>query len=261
MNVVRFERDGDVGSIVLCNPPHNWLSRQFSDDLADAVRQAGESGIRALLIRAEGENFSDGGAAFDWPDKDRHWFSTFVGEVNSTYRTIEALPIPVVAAVRGDVMGGGFELALSADFIVASHTATFVCVEMTTGMVPLAGAVQRIAAAAGPFHAKRIAMLGRPVTAVEAVSLNLVAELVPDTELDTTAAALAHRLAEGPTRGHAAIKSLVKAQAAGVAAADTLMPYLTMGLYETGDARKSIPLVGAALATGTPLPDIEFLGS
>ncbi len=43
MNVVRFERDGEVGSIVLSNPPRNWLSRQFADDLADAVHQAGES--------------------------------------------------------------------------------------------------------------------------------------------------------------------------------------------------------------------------
>jgi enoyl-CoA hydratase/carnithine racemase len=261
--VIRFERDGGVGSIVLCAPPHNWLDRQFADDLADAVHQAGESDIRALLIRAEGPHFSDGGAAFDWrPDEDRHWFRTFVAEVNASYRAIEALPIPVVAAVRGDVMGGGFELALSADLIIASETATFICVEVTTGMVPLAGAVQRIAAAAGPFHAARIAMLSQPVTATEAAALNLIAEVVPDTELDKTAAELARRFAEGPTRAYAAIKSLVKAQTGGgVAAADTLMADLTMGLYETADARNSIPKVGAALAAGQALPDIEFLGS
>ncbi len=262
MNVVRFERDGDVGSIVLSNPPHNWLSRQFADDLTDAVHQAGESDIRALLIRAEGPNFSHGGAVFDWrPEEDRRWFRTFVGEVNTAYRTIEALPIPVVAAVRGDVMGGGFELALSADIIVASETATFICVEVTTGMVPLAGAVQRIAAAAGPFRAARIAMLSQPVTAAEAAELNLVAEVVPDTELDKTATGLAQRLAEGPTRAYAAIKSLVKAQADGVTAADTLMADLTMGLYETTDTRAAIPRIGAALAADKPLPDIKFLGS
>ena len=59
MNAVRFERDGDLGAIVLCSPP-NWLTRQFSDDLAQAVRQAAESDVRALLIRAEGEDFSVG---------------------------------------------------------------------------------------------------------------------------------------------------------------------------------------------------------
>ena len=53
MNVVRFERDGALGAIVLCSPP-NWLTHQFSDDLAQAVHQAAESNVRALLIRAEG---------------------------------------------------------------------------------------------------------------------------------------------------------------------------------------------------------------
>lgn len=262
-NVIRFERDGDVGSIVLANPPHNWLSRQFADDLADAVHQAGESDVRALLIRADGTNFSVGGAVFDWrPDEDRHWFRTFVSEVNTSYRAIEALPIPVVAAVRGDVMGGGFELALSADVIVASETATFTCVEVTTGMVPLAGAVQRIAAAAGPFHAARIAMLAQPVTATDAAALNLVTDVVPDAELDSTAAGLARQLAEGPTRAYAAIKSLVKAHTSGgVAAADTLLLDLTMGLYESADARNAIPKIGAALVAGQPLPHIEFAGS
>jgi enoyl-CoA hydratase/carnithine racemase len=263
MKVVRFERDGAVGSIVLGNPPHNWLSRQFADDLAGAVHQVAESDIRALMIRAEGPNFSNGGAVFDWrPEDDRHRFRTFVGEINTSYRTIEALPIPVIAAVRGDVMGGGFELALSADLIVASQTATFICVEVTTGMVPLAGAVQRIAAAAGPFHAARIAMLSQPVTAVAAAELNLVTEVVPDGELDKTATGLAQRLAVGPTRAYAAIKSLVKAQAGGgVMAADTLLPDLTMGLYETADARNAIPKIGSALAADKPLPDIRFLGS
>lgn len=260
-NVIRFERDGDVGSIVLANPPHNWLSRQFADDLADAVHQAGESDVRALLIRADGTNFSVGGAVFDWrPDEDRHWFRTFVSEVNTSYRAIEALPIPVVAAVRGDVMGGGFELALSADVIVASETATFTCVEVTTGMVPLAGAVQRIAAAAGPYQAARIAMLMPGVTAAEAATLNLVAEVVPDGKLDERALDLARRLAEGPTRGYAGIKSLVKAYEGGIAAADVLMFDLVMNLYDTADARTAIPGLAAAIAAGNPPPDFDWLG-
>jgi enoyl-CoA hydratase/carnithine racemase len=247
----------------LDNPPANWLNELFSDDLADAVHEAGESDVRALLVRAEGENFSLGGAAFDWrPDEDRDWFRTFVAKVNASYRVIEALPIPVVAAVRGNAMGGGFELVLAADLILTSQNAVFTCVEMTTGMVPLAGAVQRIAAAAGPFQAARIAMLGQPVSAADALALNLVAEVVADEDLDNAALELARRLADGPTRGYAAIKSLLRAHAnGGLGAADALMADLTPILYGTTDARTSIPLVGAALATGAPLPDITFIGS
>jgi enoyl-CoA hydratase/carnithine racemase len=258
-HVIQFERDGDLGAIVLCSPP-NWLTHQFSTDLAEAVHQAGESDIRALLIRAEGEHFSVGGAVYEWPDKDQRWFRTFVGEVNTSYRAIEALPVPVIAAVRGNAMGGGFELVLSADLIIASETAVFTCIEATSGMVPLAGAVQRIAAAAGPYQAARIAMLMPQVTASEAAALNLVAEVVPDGELDKTAADLARQLAEGPTRGYAAVKSLVKAQAGGITAADSLMAELTMGLYETADARNAIPHLAAALAADNPLPDIKWLG-
>jgi enoyl-CoA hydratase/carnithine racemase len=168
---------------------------------------------------AEGGDFSVGGAVQEWPDKDQRWFRTFVGEANTSYRTIEGLPVP---AVRGNAMGGGFELVLSADLIIASQTAVFTCIEATSGMVPLAGAVQRIAAAADPYHAAWIAMLMPPVTAAEAAALNLVAEVVPDEELDKTAADLARRLTAGPTRGYAAIKSLVKAHGGDVAVADTM---------------------------------------
>ena len=259
MTAIRFERDGALGAIVLCSPP-NWLNHEFSTDLAKAVHEAGESDIRALLIRADGEHFSVGGAVYEWPDKDQRWFRTFVGEVNASYRTIEALPVPVVAAVRGNAMGGGFELALAADLIIASETAVFTCIEATSGMVPLAGAVQRIAAAAGPYQAARIAMLMPGVTTSEASTLNLVAEVVPDGELDKKALELARRLSEGPTRGYAGIKSLVKAAEGGIAAADTLMPDLTMHLYDTADARNAIPGLAAALAAGNPPGDFDWLG-
>jgi enoyl-CoA hydratase/carnithine racemase len=84
--------------------------------------------------------------------------------------------------------------------------------------------------------------------------------MVPDEDLDKTAADLARRLAEGPTRGYAAIKSLLKAHAGGITVADTLMADLTMDLYETADARNAIPQLAAALASNNPLPDIEWLG-
>jgi enoyl-CoA hydratase/carnithine racemase len=259
MTAIRFERDGNLGAIVLCSPP-NWLTHEFATDLAQAVHQAGESDIRALLIRAEGADFSVGGAVTEWPDKDQRWFRTFVGEVNASYRTIEMLPFPVVAAVRGNAMGGGFELVLASDLIIASETAVFTCIEATSGMVPLAGAVQRIAAAAGPYQAARIAMLMPGVTASEAATLNLVAEVVPDGELDKRALDLARRLAEGPTRGYAGIKALVKACAGGISAADTLMFDLVMNLYDTADARTAIPGLAAAIAAGNPPPDFDWLG-
>src|SRR5947209_10795765 len=121
MKTIRFERRGSIGHIVLANPPHNRLDLQFSHCLRDAVHEASSSDIRALVISSEGEDFSFGGEVREWPGKHIDWFRTFVAEVNASYRALELLRVPTVAAVRGVAFGGGFELALSCDFLVRSE--------------------------------------------------------------------------------------------------------------------------------------------
>src|ERR1700747_7910 len=155
MKSIRFERDGKVGSIVLANPPYNRLDLRFAQCLKEAVHEASESDIRVLVIRAEGPHFSLGGEVREWPGKDLNWFRTFVAEVNTSYRAIEALRVPTVAAVRGLAFGGGFELALACDFVVAASNAVFRCVEVTTAMLPIAGALQRLARGGGGRRAAR----------------------------------------------------------------------------------------------------------
>src|ERR1700756_3621496 len=113
MKTVRFEQDGAIGSIVLSNPPFNFIDSAYAINLGDAVHRASESNIRVLVVRAEGPNFSFGGDVREWPDKDANWFRTFVAEVNQSYRAIEALRVPTVAAVQGLAIGGGFELVLA----------------------------------------------------------------------------------------------------------------------------------------------------
>jgi len=147
MKTVRFEKDGAIGSIVLANPPFNRIDSTYAANLLDAVHQASESGIRVLVIRAEGPNFSFGGEVREWPGKDINWFRTFVAEVNQSYRAIEALRVPTLASVQGIAMGGGFELALACDLIIAAEDAVFQNVEVTTGMLPIAGGSLPILAA------------------------------------------------------------------------------------------------------------------
>ena len=145
MTAIRFERDGAIGNIVLANPPFNRLDLRFAEDLRAAVHQASQSDIRVLVVRAEGPHFSFGGEVREWPGKDVNWFRTFVAEVNVSYRAIEMLKIPTVAVVQGVAFGGGFELALACDFLLAAENSVLRCVEVTTAMLPIAGAVQRIA--------------------------------------------------------------------------------------------------------------------
>lgn len=110
MKTIRFDREEAIGHIVLANPPTNFLDRRFCECLGRAVHEASESDVRVVLVRAEGPNFSLGGEVREWPGKDINWFRTFVAEVNQSYRALEALRVPTIAAVQGIAFGGGFEL-------------------------------------------------------------------------------------------------------------------------------------------------------
>src|ERR1700756_286959 len=139
MPVMRFERKDSLGHIVLASPPKNLIESNFSNALKQAVHEASESDIRALLVRAEGPNFSQGDDVLDFLEKNTNQFRTFIAECNQSFRAIEALQIPTVAAVRGAAFGGAFELALACDFIVAAENAVFRCIEASVGSAPVAG--------------------------------------------------------------------------------------------------------------------------
>ena len=232
MKTIRFERQGSIGRIVLANPPYNRLDLQFSHCLRDAVHEASSSDIRALVISSEGEDFSFGGEVREWPGKHIDWFRTFVAEVNASYRALEILRVPTVAAVRGVAFGGGFELALSCDFLVAADNAVFRCVEVTTGFIPIAGALQRLAERVGRSRASRFAMLGEPISGALAGHLGIATHVVASSMVEGTAAELAATLANGPTKAYAAVRTLLKAwSAGGVPAADAVMLDITMPLH------------------------------
>jgi enoyl-CoA hydratase/carnithine racemase len=239
MTTIRFERDGAVGNIVLADPPFNRVDLRFAEALRDAVHEASTSDIRVLVVRAEGPHFSFGGEVREWPGKDVNWFRTFVAGVNASYRAIEMLKIPTVAVVQGIAFGGGFELALACDFLVAAENATLRCVEVTTAMLPIAGGLQRIAERAGRARASRFAMLGEPISGREAGALGIATHVVPERELAGAAAALTRQLATGPSRSYAATRTLLKAwSSGGVAGADLVMLDIAMELYDGPDAQR-----------------------
>jgi enoyl-CoA hydratase/carnithine racemase len=261
MHTIRFQRQDAIGSIVLANPPFNRIDLQFAESLRQAVHDASESDIRVLVVRAEGPHFSFGGEVREWPGKDINWFRTFVAEVNLSYRAIEALRVPTIAAVQGVAFGGGFELALNCDFIVAAESAVFRCVEVTTGMLPLAGALQRLAERVGRARASRYAMLGEPIPGAVAGELGIATQVVPEAELAQATEALAKKLAEGPTKSYAATRTLLKAWSAGGApAADAMMLDITMDLYSTEDSTRGFANAAKAFDRDIEPPDLVFHG-
>lgn len=259
MKTIRFDREEAIGHIVLANPPTNFLDRRFCECLARAVHEASESDVRVVLVRAEGPNFSLGGEVREWPGKDGNWFRTFVAEVNQSYRALEALRVPTIAAVQGIAFGGGFELALNCDFMVAADNAVFRCVEVTTGMLPIAGALQRLAERAGRARASRWAMLGEPISGMLAGQLGIASHVVAEEEVGATAGALARKLATGPTRSYAATRTLLKAwSAGGVPAADAMMLDVTMDLYGSEDCTRGFLSTAKAFDQGIEPPEMIF---
>jgi enoyl-CoA hydratase/carnithine racemase len=261
MSVIRFERQGNVGHIILTDAPLNLINNRFCEALKNAVHEASRSGIRALIVRAEGQNFSHGGDVLDFIDKDSNDWRTFIAEMNQSYRAIEALQIPTVAAVRGKCYGGAFELALACDFIVVADDAIFQHFEASVGSAPVAGGVQRLAERAGRAVAARYTMLSEPMTGKTAGELGVAAFVCSGAEVERTAASLVTRLSNGPTRSYAAIRALLKAWAGGgVPAADTVLLDITMPLHGTEDARTGRTARVEALKRGLEPEPVVFVG-
>lgn len=148
------------------------------------MHEASGSGVRALVVRAEGPNFGTGGAVAEWPGKDVHWFHDFIDEVNQAYRAIEALRVPTIAAVRGKAIGGHFELVLHCDLIVAADNASFHAIESQTGMVPLAGSLQRLAERVGRGRTAELYLLSTPISGARATEIGLTICAVAEAEVD-----------------------------------------------------------------------------
>lgn len=239
MQAVKFEQQGPIGRIVLVNPPYNRLDPLFARDLAGAVFAAGRADIRVLLVSAEGPNFSLGGGLKGVLEIDTNTFRAAAAGYNESFRRIEGLRVPTIAAIRGLTFGGGFELALSCDFLVASQTAVFKCVEATTGMIPIAGGLQRLCERVGRARASRYAMLAEDIAAAEAFEHGVVTHLTSDEELDVQAMALAEQLAVGPTQSYAATRTLLKAwSGGGVPLADAMTLDIAMDLFDTEDCKR-----------------------
>ena len=194
---------------------------------------------------------------------------SFSVRVTAAAAAQELLPTPPcptkkisrVGGSGGAAMGGGFELALACDFLVAAENATLRCVEVTTAMLPIAGALQRIAERAGRARASRLAMLGEPISGREAGALGIATHVVPENELSATASALARQLATGPTRSYAATRTLLKAwSSGGIAAADLIMLDVAMELYNGADAQRGFANTAEAFNKDIEPPTLVFEG-
>ncbi len=190
--------EGAVVTIELNAPPYNLLGMALIDQLESAVTQADEdSEVRAVVLRGAGnENFSVGAdirefgaAAAERGVKD------FIGQRLRVIRRIETMSKPVVCAIRGACLGGGLELALGCHFRIAARGAKIGLPEVELGVVPAWGGTQRLTRTVGRARALEIMLLGKKLSADEALDAGLLMAVCEPDELDERVSTLASELA------------------------------------------------------------------
>jgi cyclohexa-1,5-dienecarbonyl-CoA hydratase len=184
--------DGGVTRLHLSWPPLNILTRAALGELRAALQAAAaDSTLRVLVLTAEGRHFSAGADVKEHLPPEHE---ALIPEFLDTIAAIATFPAPVIAAVRGRCLGGGFEVVQPADLVVAGEGASFGQPEIALGVLaPAACAV--LPRVAGTKAAAEILYAGDPIAATAALRLGIVSRVVPDADVEEAALALARRIA------------------------------------------------------------------
>jgi enoyl-CoA hydratase/carnithine racemase len=245
--LVQRNLDGAVAVLTMQHFPHNLLGMGLMTALLDSLTWAQGSGARAVVIRSGLRHFSAGAELGEFATVEQGRAPDL--PLVEFLRAFDELPLPIVASVNGICIGGGFEIALACDLIVAAASAKIGSVESALGVVPLMGGTPRVAQRAGAARAKEMGMLGRRFDAQTLERWNIINRVVPDEQLLPATMALAEELANGPTVAIASVKALTSiAVSRGVAAADAAMAEVQADIWQSQDLKTGI----ASLLTDGP---------
>jgi enoyl-CoA hydratase/carnithine racemase len=237
----RLERDGPLAVITLDSPPLNLFDDAMLRGLGGAVDEVAADPPRGLLIRAEGRVVSGGVDVHVFDGLSPEEAGALWTELLEMIHVIEELPLPTVFAAHALCLTAAFEVSLACDLLLAAESAKFGLVETVVGLTPAMGGTQRFAERAGPARAREFVMTGDLYDAATLERWNVVNRVLPDDGFDDVARAFAMRLAQGPTKAHAATKALVRAQVEGGArAADARVPEIAGGLFATEDLKNAV---------------------
>jgi len=194
--VLLADLPGDVRVLTLNRPERlNAWNQEMRDRFGELLAEvAAAPDIRALVITGAGRAFSAGedvGGMKGLTDAGTRTFRALARSIHELFDLIEAMEIPVIAAVNGVAAGGGFELALSCDFRVLAGDAKLLMPEAKVGLIPGSGGCSRLVRYVGLGRAKELVMLGRALSPEEAVAWGLATEVAPPGKALDAALALA----------------------------------------------------------------------
>jgi 2-(1,2-epoxy-1,2-dihydrophenyl)acetyl-CoA isomerase len=214
LETVNVRVAGGAATVQLSRPEAlNAWNAQLGLDLLAALRHLAEDdAVRAVVLTGAGRAFSSGadlkdiGGGQTTPDGRPDVYRTLTELYHPIMHVVREMPKPVVAAVNGPAVGIGCSLALCCDLIVAAESAYFLLAFVNIGLVPDGGSSLFLPTRVGMARATELAMLGERLPAAQALDWGLVNRVVPDARLTVETAALAARLAGGPTRSYAGTK-------------------------------------------------------
>ncbi|MEW5910665.1 MAG: enoyl-CoA hydratase-related protein [Thermodesulfobacteriota bacterium] len=185
-NNILFTVENGIATITFNRPKVlNALNSELMDELSDALKRvSANEEIRVLILTGSGEkSFVAGADIMELSRLNVLGAKYLAGKSQKIINMLQALPIPVIAAVNGFALGGGTEIAMACDFIYASENAMFGQPEINLGLIPGYGGTQRLPRAIGINRAKELIFTGRMITALEAKEMGLVNKVFPQKEL------------------------------------------------------------------------------
>ena len=242
MSEVVVERPADDIAVIRLNRPEvrNALNMAVRQQLAEHFTALGADEATHCIVITGGEKVFAAGA--DLRDMvDRTPVDLMLRRSEKLWQPIATCSKPVIAAVNGFALGGGCELAMHADVIIAGEGASFGQPEVRVGIMPGAGGTQRLTRAVGKYRAMRMLLTGEPVPARDALAMGLVSEVVPDGDVLDAALRVARTIAALPPLAVMQIKEAVLAgQDASVDAALLIERKAFQLLFSTDDQKEGM---------------------
>lgn len=243
---IHVEMQGGLAVLTLDQPERgNPFDGEFTHDFKRVFCDLWEQqGLRAVLLRARGDNFSFGGdlkslhpQRTDLAPLIRRW----TAELHMGLQRAWQLPVPIVVAVQGFAMGGGVALLAGCDYVMAGESARFGSAFAHIGFSCDSGSSATLTARMGPARARRFVLMGEMLSSQEALQAGLADRVVPDADLQDEALKVARRLASGPTRAYGEIKRLFLRAGTAHLEAQLEDEALTLARVATGpDAQEGI---------------------
>ncbi len=203
----------DAIAVVSLNRPRqvNAFNVQMRDDMWEVLSAVkADDEVRAVVLRGEGERgFCSGADLTEFGTTPSRVIAREARYARDVWALLRSLPIPVVAALHGHVIGSGIEMAMCCDLRIASEDAVFSLPEVGLGMLPFAGGSQTVARAIGQANALDLLLTGRRIGARDACDIGLVHRVTARQELSDAAMSQAQEMAERPRLALAAAKTAV----------------------------------------------------